>query len=76
MLLYFPPVIIDGNFILPTNYVRNLGFIFDINLYFINQISVCHSPFFTFHKIKIIRNFLPDNICKLLIEYTVLSRIE
>ena len=72
----FPPVIVDGQIISPTNNVKNLGFIFDSKLSFIDQISsVCRSSFFNLHKIKTIRNCLYDNICKILIESTVLSRI-
>ena len=73
----FPPVNVDGQIISPTNSVKNLGFVFDSKLNFIDQISsVCRSYFFNLHKIKTIRNYVPDNICKLLIESTVLSRIE
>ena len=73
----FPPVNVDGQIISPTNSVKNLGFVFDSKLNFIDQISsVCRSSFFNLHKIKTIRNYVPDNICKLLIESTVLSRIE
>ena len=73
----FPPVIVYGHIIWPTNSVKNLGFIFDSKLSSIDQISsVCRSYFFNLHKMKTIRIFLPDNICKILIETTVLSRIE
>ena len=73
----FPSVIVDGQIISPINSVQNLGFIFDSKLIFIDQISsVCRSSFFNLHKIKTITNFLPDNICNLLIESTVISRIE
>ena len=48
----FPPVIIDGYIISPTNSVKNLGFICDSKLSFIDQISsVCRSSFFNLHKI-------------------------
>ena len=73
----FPPVNLDGQIISPTNSVKNLGFVFDSKLNFIDQISsVCRSSFFNLHKIKTIINYVPDNICKLLIVSTVLSRIE
>ena len=73
----FPLVIVDGLIISSTISVKNLGFIFDIKLSFIDQSSsVCRSSFFNLHKIKTIRNCLPDNICKLHIESTILSRIE
>ena len=73
----FPPVNVDRQIISPTNSVKNLGFVFDSKLNFIDQISsVCRSSFFNLHKIKTIINYVPDNICKLLIESTVLSRIE
>ena len=63
-----PPVIVNALIISRTNYVKNLCFIFDSKISFINQISsVCQSPFFNLHKIKTIRNCLPDNISKLLI---------
>ena len=64
----FPPVIVDGQIISPTNSVKNLGFFFDSKLSFINQISiVCLSSFFNLHKIKTIINLLPGSICKILI---------
>ena len=73
----FHPVIIDGQIISPTYSIKNLGFIFDSKLNFINQISrIYRSSFFNLHRIKTIRNCLPDNICKILIESTFLSRIE
>ena len=51
----FPPVIVDGQIISPTNSVKNLSFIFDSKLRFIDQISiVCRSLFFNLHKIKTI----------------------
>ena len=57
------PTVIDGQIISPTNSVKNLGFTFDSKLSFIDKISS-------------VLHFLHDNICKILIESTVLSRIE
>ena len=42
----FLPEIVDGQIISPTNSVKNLSFIFDSKLSFIDQISsVCRSSF-------------------------------
>ena len=73
----FPQIIVDGQIISPTNSIKNLGFIFDSKLSFIDHTSsVCRSSFFNLHKIKTIIHFLPDNICKHNICYILLSRIE
>ena len=69
----FPQVIVDGQIIFPPNSVKNLGFIFDIKLSLSIKSQICRYSFFNLHKIKTIRNCLPDNMCKLLIESTVLS---
>ena len=73
----FSPVIVDRHIISPTNSFKNIDFIFDSKLSFIDQISsVSRSSLFYLYKITNIRNVLPDNICMLLIEFRVLSRIE
>ena len=54
------PMVIDGYIISPTNSVKNLSYIFDSKISFIDHISsVCRYYFFNLHKIKIIRNCSP-----------------
>ena len=72
----FPYVIIDSITIVPCNNVKNLGFIFDVNLNFSDQIAnVCKSTNYQLYKIRSIRKFLPFRISKMLIESLVMSRI-
>ena len=72
----FPSVIIDSITIVPYNNVKNLGFIFDDNLNFSDQIAnVCKSISYQLYKIRSIRKFLPFRISKILIESLVMSRI-
>ena len=71
-----PSVIIDSITIVPRNNVKNLGFIFDDNLNFSDQIAnVCKSTNYQLYKIRTIRKFLPFRISKMLIESLVMSRI-
>ena len=73
---FFPSVIIDSITIVPCNNVKNLGFIFDDNLHFSDQIAnVCKSTNHQLYKIRFIRTFLPFIISKMLIESLVMSRI-
>ena len=62
----FPSVIIDSITIVPYNNVKNLGFIFDDNLNFSDQIAnVCKSTNYQLYKIRSIRKFLPFIIYKM-----------
>ena len=70
------PSVIFSITIVPCNNVKNLGFIFDDNLNFSNQIAnVCKSTNFQLYKIRSISKFLPFRISKVLIESLVISRI-
>ena len=54
----FPSVIIESITIVPCNNVKNLGFIFDDNLHFSDQIAnVCKSTNHQLYKIRLIRKF-------------------
>ena len=58
------------------NNVKNLGFIFDDNLNFFNQIAnVCKSTNYQLYKIRSIRKFLTFRIYKMLKESLVMSHI-
>ena len=60
----------------PCNNVNNLGFIFDDNLNFSDQIAnVCKSTNYQLYKLRSIRTFLPFRISKMLIQSLVMSRI-
>ena len=72
----FPSVIIDSITIVPCNNVKNIGFIFDDNLNFSDQIAnVCKSNNYQLNKIRSIKKLLPFRISKMLIESIVMSRI-
>ena len=72
----FPSIIIDSITIVPCNNVKNLGFIFDDNLHFSDQIAnVCKSTNYQLYKIRSIRKCLPFRISKMLIESLVMSCI-
>ena len=65
----FPSFVIDYITIVPCNNVKNLGFIFDDNLNFSDQIAnVYKSINYQLYKIRSIRKFLPFRISKMLIE--------
>ena len=72
----FTSDIIDSITFVPCNNVKNLGFIFDDNLNFSDQIAnVCKSTNYQLYKIRSIKKFLPFRISKMLIESLVMPRI-
>ena len=72
----FPSVIINSITIVPCNNIKNLGFIFDDNLHFSDQIAnVYKSTNYQLYKIRSIRKFLPFRISKMSIESLVMSCI-